>query len=921
METAQSVIKRFMKSLDDTSQQGIAAVDEAVRTASAGRFYNMRSVWEAFVQDAGGLLGTKADKKQIDNFLKKYCGIDLHNDDTGAISGFDAGGSKTAKTAESVIPDTMSDNTYFDSNYTAQGIKFVIDNPEWLNDRQKRMCRCIQRWWIKESLSVIKESYGLSLDEKGATVKEIHINFTKPAAISQGQWERTLAWTGGNSKTLTISINMDKQELYTRYNGVPNYNGIMAHMDNTENHEEYFDRTLTHELVHAVMDSTIKNAWSLPASIKEGMAELVHGIDDVRMNDIYHIFQTHTSGEWWTKLLTPEGTYSDANFSDTYAAGYVFLRYLAKQLAQSANQPAAKTFDKSGLTVTLGAKFTPNNFDLRKEAPLLRNVDARAAGHATNIYGDAEANVLYASNKGGTLRGFTGNDILYGGNSKDTFYYANGDGNDVIRNYGSGTDVVQVASGTVTTQISGYDLLLKVGKGAIRIVDGTTKNVLLKEGSKAVRTIKGYKKLPSSAVYNTSQTTVTLKNTAKETFDSRSYNTTIRTIDGKAAAAAVNIYGNSAANTIYAGKKGGTLRGFGGNDTLYGGAGTDTFYYVNGDGNDIIRNYESNKDIIQLGSGKISKTTASGNDVTFTIGKGSIKVIGGAGKTFRFKDAKNKITTKYVERPLPKGASYAANYTQVTLTSGFTGKIDARDYRSTIQNIDASKTSRSVTLYGNSKANRLVAGKGGSVLRGFGGNDTLVGGKGKDTFCFGKGDGNVTVDSFESNKDVIKLYDSNNFSDGVNVPSKTVRITTGTGKTMTIRNAYGKQINIQNASGRGYYILYDSFGRKVKTGAQNDNLYASSIRDIIYMNKNSGKDNIYNMQKNDILYLEGVANLKELYANVKNGILTLGINGSSMEARLMGWKAGNSFQLVYGNEAGNRQHTVMYDGKQVNVSR
>ncbi len=79
--------------------------------------------------------------------------------------------------------------------------------------------------------------------------------------------------------------------------------------------------------------------------------------------------------------------------------------------------------------------------------------------------------------------------------------------------------------------------------------------------------------------------------------------------------------------------------------------------------------------------------------------------------------------------------------------------------------------------------------------------------------------------------------------------------------------------------------------------------------------------NIYNMQKNDILYLEGVANLKELYANVKNGILTLGIKGSSMEARLMGWKAGKSFQLVYGNEAGHRQHTVMYDGKQVNVSR
>ena len=105
METAQSVIKKFMKSLDDTSQQGIAAVDEAIRAASAGRFYSMHAVWEAFSRDASGLLGTNADKTSIDRFLKTYCDVDLHNNDTGAISGLDAGGSTVAKTAESVIPD------------------------------------------------------------------------------------------------------------------------------------------------------------------------------------------------------------------------------------------------------------------------------------------------------------------------------------------------------------------------------------------------------------------------------------------------------------------------------------------------------------------------------------------------------------------------------------------------------------------------------------------------------------------------------------------------------------------------------------------------------------------------------------------------------------------------------------------------
>ncbi len=1085
METAQSVIKKFMKSLDDTSQQGIAAVDEAIRAASAGRFYNMRSVWEAFVRDASGLLGTNADKTRIDSFLKTYCDVDLHNTDTGAISGLDAGGSTVPKTAESVIPDTASTNTYFDYNYKVQGVNFHVDSPKSLNDRQKRMCRCIQRWWVENALSVIKESYGLSLDEKGAVVKDIYISFAKPASYTQAKWNGTLAAVGWRSNTaLTLSINMEKQELYTSYNGIANYNGIMEYPD-TKEREEYFDRTLTHELVHAVMDATIANVWKLPASMKEGLAELVHGIDDSRNGNIYHVFQKHTASEWWSHLLTPETTYdsaTDTYHSDTYAAGYIFLRYLAKQLAQAANLPAAKVFDKSGQTVTLGARFTPNTIDLRQEAPLVRNADARAVTHATNVYGDAENNVLYASNKGGTLRGFTGNDTLYGGSGKDTFYYVNGDGNDTIRNYGSGVDVVQVASGAVTTQVSGYDLLLKVGKGSIRIVDGTTKNVLLKEGSKAIRTIKGYKKLPVMAAYNANQTAVTLKATAKNTFDARSYNPSIRTIDGRAANAGVNIYGNAAANTIYAGKKGGLLRGFGGNDTLYGGAGVDTFYYANGDGADVIRNYESNKDIIQIGSGAISKTTVYGNDVTFTVGKGSIKVIGGAGKTFRIKDAKNKVTTRRVDfralsrgaayaanytqvkmsaafagksfdarayrssirnidargakkqavtiygnanantiyasakggllrgfggndtlyggagvdtfyyangdgadvirnyesnkdiiqigsgaiskttvygsdvtftigkgsikviggagktfrfkdaknkvttrrvdfRALPKGASYAANYTRVNLASGFSGRVEANAYRPTIQTIDASRTSRAVTLYGNSKANRLVAGQGGSTLRGFGGNDTLVGGRGVDKFYFGKGDGKVTVDNFESAKDWIRLYDSNSYTSSVNTSAKTVTLQVGGNKQpLTIRGGYGKWIRIQTANGAQGSFQYYNGTRKVQTGTSAGTIQCSSWRDVIYVHAGGKKNTIYSMQKNDILYLQNVANINQIYANVKNSVLTVGIKGSSMEARIMGWKQGQSFQMIYGNDRSQRQHTVYTSGSSVKVT-
>lgn len=46
--------------------------------------------------------------------------------------------------------------------------------------------------------------------------------------------------------------------------------------------ESYLDRTLAHEMNHAIMMSTVTNLFSLPQFLTEGMAELTHGIDDDR---------------------------------------------------------------------------------------------------------------------------------------------------------------------------------------------------------------------------------------------------------------------------------------------------------------------------------------------------------------------------------------------------------------------------------------------------------------------------------------------------------------------------------------------------------------------------------------------------------------------------------------------------------------
>lgn len=86
----QDVMKKFMSALD----RG-ATVDEAFNTASGGKWAT-RSDFETAL---------KADIDEVGDaakFLWEKCGIDLSNDDTGSITGLDAG-TKLTKTAKSTV--------------------------------------------------------------------------------------------------------------------------------------------------------------------------------------------------------------------------------------------------------------------------------------------------------------------------------------------------------------------------------------------------------------------------------------------------------------------------------------------------------------------------------------------------------------------------------------------------------------------------------------------------------------------------------------------------------------------------------------------------------------------------------------------------------------------------------------------------
>lgn len=83
---AQETIKKFIGNLTTTTTSGRTKLDEAIRASSS--YSSTQDVIDNLVADAKYY---KENGLSRDAFLKDKCGIDLNNDDTGAITGFDVG--------------------------------------------------------------------------------------------------------------------------------------------------------------------------------------------------------------------------------------------------------------------------------------------------------------------------------------------------------------------------------------------------------------------------------------------------------------------------------------------------------------------------------------------------------------------------------------------------------------------------------------------------------------------------------------------------------------------------------------------------------------------------------------------------------------------------------------------------------------
>ncbi len=323
--TAVEVAKGMMTSLNNSTSSAATALDEAIKAASNGKFSTTDSLVQSFLRDLDAAAPT--DTTSARKFLEDYCDIILLNDDTGAITGSDAGGD-TTKTASSVVPEQVAVTSWglptLGGSTTIDGL--TINWPttgasgSTLTDKEEHILKGLNSDWIEQSLNLVKESYGIDFNDEGATVKSINVTFendstnNRLAAVSHMYNPAT-----GNATSLTLIVNMHY------YNTIDTASPDGANT-NPSLGAGYLDRTIAHEFTHAVMAANIKNFSSLPKYFKEGTAELVHGIDDIRTDRINQLLTTRKNDLEDILNGTIEG-----DDGDPYAAGYMLLRYLSKQ--------------------------------------------------------------------------------------------------------------------------------------------------------------------------------------------------------------------------------------------------------------------------------------------------------------------------------------------------------------------------------------------------------------------------------------------------------------------------------------------------------------------------------------------------------------------------------------------------------------
>ena len=182
------------------------------------------------------------------------------------------------------------------TSFNGQAV-FAQDDTSIGGDEKKRaVIDGLKTGWLSSAEDMVKKYYGLSAD--GATI-------TVNLDTTDGQWNvlASVSGTTSGGKVTDLSLNLDMAD----------FGDAASTPDGGTTASFYNDRTVAHEMVHAIMDRSV-NMVSLPTWFKEGTAELIQGSDERLANAVAGNGAAAVVSGVTSAAFTYEGAYAAARY-------------------------------------------------------------------------------------------------------------------------------------------------------------------------------------------------------------------------------------------------------------------------------------------------------------------------------------------------------------------------------------------------------------------------------------------------------------------------------------------------------------------------------------------------------------------------------------------------------------------------------
>ena len=488
-------------------------------------------------------------------------------------------------------------------------------------------------------------------------------------------------------------------------------------------------------------------------------------------------------------------------------------------------------------TVTSSISFTLGNYVENLELTLSSNINGTGNSEANTIQGNSGDNILSGGAGNDRLDGRGGTDSLVGGTGDDTYVII--DALDTItENASEGTDTVEshrtytlgsnlenltlIGSGHINATGNGVDNTITGGSGRNRIDGGAGADTMaggagddtyvVDNVSDAIteNSNQGTDLVESSVSYTLAANVENIRLTGSGDIDATG-NVSDNFIRGNSGANILNgnsgndivfafggddtVNGGDGNDSLYGDAGSDTLNGGAGDDSLRGGAGRDTFVFSSGFGNDILYDFTSGFDSIDLTSLNFG-TYASLLSNTADVSGDAVITLSG-----------NTVTLDGVTKAQLQEGDF------IGLTPGATSGNDTMNGLATADTLDGGDGND--TIYGNGGDDILAGGAGNDYIDGGAGADAMTGGTGDDIYIVNHNGDTVTENASEGTDTVIA---DTHWTIGANVENLTL---TGS-------------LNINGNGHSGNNVIQSNSGNNILTGnGGNDSIYGNGGDDTL----------------------------------------------------------------------------------------